>query len=76
VSDRAGTCGVTNAHNWLCAAYADVNKFANGEAYQNYIDPDLTNWRQAYYGANFARLLRIKHRYDPGNLFHFPQPIS
>jgi FAD/FMN-containing dehydrogenase len=74
--NAGATSGVANAHTWLRAAYAKVHPHANGEAYQNYIDPELTNWRQAYYGANYARLLRIKHRYDPGNLFHFPQSIS
>ena len=68
--------GVGNAHAWLRTAYADVHKYANGQAYQNYIDPDLTDWRQAYYGSNYARLSRIKHRYDPTNLFHFPQSIT
>lgn len=74
--NAGATFGVGNAHAWLRGAYTDVHKYANGQAYQNYIDPDLKNWRQAYYAGNFARLLRIKHRYDPTNLFHFPQSIS
>jgi FAD/FMN-containing dehydrogenase len=74
---RAGaTSGVANAHAWLRGAYADLHPHANGEAYQNYVDPDLSNWRQAYYAGNYARLSRIKHRYDPRNLFHFPQSIT
>lgn len=27
------------------------------------------DWQSAYWGANYARLLRIKRRYDPGGLF-------
>ncbi|MGO8884664.1 MAG: FAD-binding oxidoreductase [Streptosporangiaceae bacterium] len=68
--------GVANQHAWLRSYYAAVHPHANGQAYQNYVDPDLTNWRQAYYGSNYARLARIKGRYDPHQLFRFPQGIT
>ena len=68
--------GIANQHRWLRSYYNAVHPHASGQAYQNYIDPDLTNWRQAYYGANYARLSRIKGRYDPHQLFTFPQAIT
>jgi hypothetical protein len=68
--------GIANQHQWIRQYYNAVHPHASGQAYQNYVDPDLTNWRQAYYGANYARLSRIKGRYDPHQLFNFPQAIT
>ena len=39
-------------------------------------DPDLTDWAHAYYGSNYARLVQVKHRYDPDRLFRFPQAVK
>jgi FAD/FMN-containing dehydrogenase len=53
-----------------------MRPWASGQCYQNYVDPDLKNWRQAYYGANYARLAQIKATYDPTQVFKFPQGIT
>jgi FAD/FMN-containing dehydrogenase len=52
-----------------------VHPHASGEANQNYVDPDLTDWPQAY-GSNYARLQQVKKKYDPHQLFNFPQAIT
>jgi len=60
---------------WLSETWQAMRPYASGAAYQNYIDPDLSNWQQAYYGANLPRLQKVKAAYDPGDLFHFGQSI-
>jgi FAD/FMN-containing dehydrogenase len=69
------SAGVDRQHAWLRAFWQSMRPYASGQAYQNYVDPDLTNWRQAYYGANYARLVKVKAAYDPHRLFTFTQAI-
>jgi FAD/FMN-containing dehydrogenase len=71
----SGSAGVARQHAWQRAFWQSMRPYASGQAYQNYIDPDLTNWRQAYYGANYARLAQVKAAYDPDRVFTFPQAI-
>jgi len=60
---------------WINGYYASVRRHVSKFAYQNYIDPSLPDWQQAYYGSNLSRLVSIKRKYDPSNFFHFRQSI-
>jgi FAD/FMN-containing dehydrogenase len=66
---------VRRNRDWQDGFYQAILPFSTGGAYQNFVDPSLANWPQAYYGDNLARLRRIKSQVDPGGLFRFPQAI-
>jgi hypothetical protein len=65
-----------STQTWLTQTHARMRPYVSGMAYQNYIDPELTNWRQAYYGSNYARLVDVQHSVDPDHRFTFPQAIG
>jgi FAD/FMN-containing dehydrogenase len=44
-------------------------------SYVNVPDINIKNYGQEYYGDNFARLRKVKEKYDPENFFNFVQSI-
>ncbi|CAG8475906.1 7963_t:CDS:2 [Acaulospora morrowiae] len=50
-------------------------KYTSYYSYQNYIDSELLDWEHRYYGQHFERLVEIKAKYDPNNLFNWNQSI-
>ncbi|WP_405615875.1 FAD-binding oxidoreductase [Streptomyces sp. NBC_01511] len=71
---RPGTSG-TSQRAWLRTSQGALRSHASGAAYQNYTDPELPDWRSAYYGPAAGRLKELKARYDPERLFDFPQAL-
>jgi FAD/FMN-containing dehydrogenase len=45
-------------------------------SYQNFPDPARKDWRRAYYGVNYPRLVRVKRTYDPAGFFSYPQAVG
>lgn len=63
------------AHRWQNRFYEAITPQCGGGAFQNFPDPDLKEWADAYYGENLPRLRQIKTAVDPQNLFRYPQSI-
>lgn len=61
---------------WLADGFRELGPGSLPECYQNYMDPALTNWREAYYAENYPRLVEVKDQYDPDRFFHFAQSIG
>jgi FAD/FMN-containing dehydrogenase len=71
----ASTADRAEAHRWVTGSWASVRRWGTGRVFPNFPDPDLEDWGRAYYGSNYERLLEVKARYDPDNLFRFRQSL-
>lgn len=64
---------------WINSLMRRLSKYYPPESpkYVNFLNFDLTREQAltAYYGENLERLKRIKHKYDPNNVFKFRQSI-
>ena len=53
-----------------------VDPFWSGRIYQNFPEEEYVDYRQNYWDGAFPTLLAVKRKYDPGDMFAFPQMIS
>ena len=62
---------------WTRAAWADMRRLGPGGLYLNFagFGEEKEDLVRAGYGANYDRLVELKTRYDPGNLFRMNQNI-
>ncbi|HKD32433.1 MAG TPA: FAD-binding oxidoreductase [Gaiellaceae bacterium] len=63
------------AQRWLTKSWMTVRPWGTGRVFPNFPDSDLRDWRRAYYGRNYERLVRVKGTYDPRNFFRFHQSL-
>ena len=61
---------------WAKETFAALAPHMADAAYVNYLDKDDGGRVQAAYGPNWERLVALKKRFDPDNVFHLNQNIS
>ena len=61
---------------WARGYWAEVHDYSAGGAYVNFMMEEGEDRVRATYGKNYARLAKIKKRYDPSNLFRVNQNIK
>jgi len=60
---------------WCRGLFAATASYATGEAYVNFMTDEEGARLSEAYGASYQRLVELKNRYDPGNLFRMNQNI-
>jgi FAD/FMN-containing dehydrogenase len=53
-----------------------VEPMSNGHSYQNYPNRWTEDFGTRYFGGNLPRLMEVKQKYDPDNLFDFQQGLA
>jgi FAD/FMN-containing dehydrogenase len=61
---------------WSRRSWQAMQPFASQRAYVNLLDDEGTARVRAAYGPNYERLVALKTKYDPDNLFHLNQNIK
>lgn len=61
---------------WARDFFKATAPYSSGGAYVNFMTADEKERVKAAYGSNFKRLVNIKTKYDPKNLFHMNQNIN
>jgi FAD/FMN-containing dehydrogenase len=63
--------GDAKAIEWVRKLYADLEPNMSGGTYVNYASGDEAGGTRAAYGQTWERLVDLKEKYDPENLFRF-----
>lgn len=59
---------------WIEELREALSPYTTGD-YVNWPDRYIEDWLKTYYGKNVHRLRKVKTKYDPDNVFKFPQSI-
>lgn len=61
---------------WAREFFAETQPFASGGAYINFLTQDESDRIAFAYGATYNRLVELKKKYDPTNIFRMNQNIK
>ena len=61
---------------WTRETWDAMHSFASGGVYVNGLEEEGEDRVKAAYGGNYDRLLSLKNKYDPANLFRLNQNIK
>jgi FAD/FMN-containing dehydrogenase len=61
---------------WARQSYQMLERFMSQRAYVNFLGDEGTARVRAAYGPNYQRLVALKTKYDPENIFHLNQNIK
>jgi hypothetical protein len=61
--------------SWCRELFYAATPFATGGVYVNFMTGEEGDRVQRAYGDSYGRLVELKKKYDPTNLFHFNQNI-
>lgn len=75
--DKASPMNTSFMGDWAKTTRASLAASDWG-AYANYADPELDGptAQRLYYGENLEKLQKLKAKYDPGQLFYYPQGLT
>jgi len=62
--------------SWARNFFKELAPYSSGGAYVNFMTEEEADRVKAAYGSNFERLVKIKTKYDPKNIFHMNQNIK
>ncbi|MCA1404882.1 FAD-binding oxidoreductase [Ensifer sp. IC3342] len=61
--------------DWARRLFEAAKPYAAGTAYINFMPADEVDRVETAYGSNYGRLVEVKRRYDPQNLFRMNQNV-
>jgi FAD/FMN-containing dehydrogenase len=62
--------------SWARTFFKETEPFATGGVYVNFMPDDEAGRVKSAYGANYQRMVDLKRKYDPTNLFRLNQNVA